>query len=81
MATKLYIDTNLCFVGDKFFPKGHIKGKTYESNTKIRLWDIFDSSPDVPLFDGLVTELTESDGTPYADWSAVKVVLQSFFIA
>jgi hypothetical protein len=79
MATKFYVDTNICYFGDLLLPKKDIKVKFYESDTKVLIYDEDSINESVTYYDGLITGLTDSGGTPYANRAALVVVLQDFY--
>jgi len=78
-TTKFYLDSNICYFGDLLLPKKDIKARFHTSNTKVVIYDQDSINETVVYYDGLITGLTDSGGTPYANRAALIVVLQTIY--
>jgi hypothetical protein len=81
MAIKFYVSGDVCYWDGEGFPKGILKFKFENSDTNVRIWGHKQTTKTSPLYNDVITGLTDSGGTPYANKAALEAVLPDFFKA
>jgi hypothetical protein len=76
---KVYFSNSLCYFDNIFIPAGQIKGEWYESDTKVRFWDMRILNKNNSIYDGLITDLTKEDNTAYTNRADLESALSDFF--